>query len=203
MFDRLYKNRFIFVFLILSLFLFSNCGEFKQIFGKNGQSSQQKKKKQKTYKNKKTKAKKQTRVSKRSSSKKKSQKKSGRKSRYEKYIWPVQGKLSSGFGRRNGRPHDGIDILAPRGTPVKAAKSGTVIFSGQMSGYGNIVIVKHVKNYFTAYAHLHRIKAKKNQRVKQGQTIGTVGRTGRASANHLHFEVRYRSEAKDPMNYLP
>ncbi len=120
-----------------------------------------------------------------------------------KFIWPVDGIVTSLMGPRRGRPHDGIDISAPLGTPVVAIRQGTVIFAGKMSGYGNLVIIKHPSNYFSAYAHLSEIKAAKDEKVKQGTLIGKVGRTGRASATHLHFETRNKTTVIDPMKLLP
>lgn len=119
------------------------------------------------------------------------------------FIWPVLGHVSSGFGGRRGRLHDGVDIIAPRDTPVKAARGGKVIFAKKMSGYGNLIILKHDNNLFTAYAHLQEMKMQKGSSVRQGDVIGTVGRTGRASTNHLHFEVRHRTKSVDPLKYLP
>ncbi|HBF12530.1 MAG TPA: hypothetical protein DDW49_03940 [Deltaproteobacteria bacterium] len=121
----------------------------------------------------------------------------------ERFVWPVDGKLSSGFGPRRGRDHDGIDILAPKGTPIGASRSGKVIYIGRMHGYGNLVILKHENNFFSAYAHLNEIKTKQANEVKQGQVIGTVGHTGRASAYHLHFEIREKTVPKDPLLFLP
>ncbi len=120
-----------------------------------------------------------------------------------KFIWPVDGIVTSLMGPRRGRSHDGIDIAAPFKTPIHAIKNGTVIFSGTMSGYGNLVIVKHTGNYFSAYAHMSEIKSEKGQKVKQGDLLGLVGRTGRASATHLHFEIRYKTKPVDPLPLLP
>lgn len=119
------------------------------------------------------------------------------------FIWPVVGYVSSDYGNRRGRAHDGVDISAPSGTPVKAARAGKVIFADRLSGYGNLVIVKHDQNYFTAYAHLNSISTTKGKSVKQGELIGAVGRTGRASANHLHFELRHKTGSVNPLDHLP
>jgi len=120
-----------------------------------------------------------------------------------KFIWPVNGRLSSRFGIRNGRRHDGIDITAKRGTPIKAASSGKIVFSGKMRGYGNLVLIRHKGDFFTAYAHNHRNKVRKGKMVKRGQVIASVGRTGRASGNHLHFEIRRGQTARNPLFFLP
>lgn len=119
------------------------------------------------------------------------------------FIWPVAGRVSSGFGNRHGRLHDGIDISAKSGTPIKAVAMGKVLYSGRMSGYGNLLIIKHQDNFFSAYAHLAKRNVREGQKVKQGQLIGTVGRTGRASSPHLHFEIRHKTRSRDPLNYLP
>jgi murein DD-endopeptidase MepM/ murein hydrolase activator NlpD len=120
-----------------------------------------------------------------------------------KYIWPVDGIVTSLMGPRRGRAHDGIDVSAPLGTPIVAIRQGTVIFAGKMSGYGNLVIIKHPSNIFSAYAHMSEMKVAKDDKVKQGTMIGKVGRTGRASATHLHFEMRQKTQVVDPMKYLP
>ncbi len=120
-----------------------------------------------------------------------------------RFIWPVDGQLSSPFGMRNGRRHDGIDIRGRTGTPIKAAAKGKVVFSGKMRGYGNIILVRHSDDFFSAYAHNNRNRVKKGQEVKQGQVIGDVGRTGRATGSHLHFEIRHGQTARNPLFFLP
>ncbi len=117
--------------------------------------------------------------------------------------WPIQGKLSSRFGLREQVHHDGIDITAPRGTPIKAAEAGRVIHSDDgLAGYGNLIIVKHAGNLSTVYAHNDRNLVKVGDFVKKGQVIGEVGRSGRATTNHLHFEVRRDGRPRDPLQYL-
>ena len=116
------------------------------------------------------------------------------------FIWPVGGVVTSGFGWRWGRMHEGIDISAPCGTPIRAVAAGTVIFSGWMGGYGNLVVVDHGNGLATAYAHQSAIYASGG--VGQGQTIGAVGTTGSSTGCHLHFEVRVNGGAVDPMGYL-
>ena len=120
-------------------------------------------------------------------------------------IWPVSGPVTSGFGYRclGGvcRLHAGIDIGVPSGTPVHAAASGTVIFAGAMSGYGNIVVIDHGNGLATAYAHLSAIYT--GGSVSQGQTIAASGCTGRCFGPHLHFEVRINGNPVDPIGYLP
>lgn len=119
-------------------------------------------------------------------------------------IWPVRGKPSSGFGGRNGRGHDGLDIPAKPGTPIVAAAAGRVIHSGKDLGdYGRVVIVKHEGHYSTVYAHNRRNRVEEGEFVEQGQLIGEVGSSGNASGPHLHFEVRRKRAPVDPMLFLP
>jgi murein DD-endopeptidase MepM/ murein hydrolase activator NlpD len=116
-------------------------------------------------------------------------------------IWPVSGVVTSGFGWRWGRMHEGIDISAPTGTSVRASASGTVIYAGWMGGYGQIVVIDHGNGLATAYAHLSSIWIGSGS-VSQGQAIGAVGCTGSCTGSHLHFEVRVNGSAVDPMGYL-
>jgi len=117
-------------------------------------------------------------------------------------IWPVNGPVVSGFGMRWGRMHEGIDIGVGYGTPIHAAASGTVVYSGWMSGYGNFVIIDHGGGMATAYGHQSSIAAGNGQSVSQGQVIGYVGCTGHCFGPHLHFEVRINGSAVDPLGYL-
>ena len=119
-------------------------------------------------------------------------------------IWPVKGQLPSRFGNRSGRHHDGIDIGARKGTQVVAAAGGKIMFSGWgPAGYGLMLIIKHKSNLTTVYAHNSYIHVHKNQIVKQGQRVASVGSTGRSTGPHLHFEVRNDSNPMNPLNYLP
>jgi murein DD-endopeptidase MepM/ murein hydrolase activator NlpD len=98
--------------------------------------------------------------------------------------------------------HQGIDISASSGTPIRAAKSGVVITAGTMGGYGNVVIVSHGGGFSTLYAHQSRLGSTQGQDVAQGQIIGYVGSTGHSTGPHLHFETRVNGTAQDPMRYL-
>jgi len=121
-----------------------------------------------------------------------------------RFVWPVQGgQITSRFGRRHGSPHEGIDIAAPRGTPIRAAEAGKVIFAGRLGDYGKLVIVKHSGNLRSVYAHLRRYRVSKGAFVERGQRIADVGATGNASGPHLHFEIRDRDRPRDPILYLP
>jgi murein DD-endopeptidase MepM/ murein hydrolase activator NlpD len=116
-------------------------------------------------------------------------------------IWPVSGPITSGFGWRWGRMHEGIDIGAACGTPIHAAASGSVIYGGWMNGYGNIVIIDHGGGIATAYGHQSAIYVGGGS-VSQGQVIGAVGSTGHSTGCHLHFEVRVNGTPVNPLNYL-
>jgi len=117
-------------------------------------------------------------------------------------IWPVDGPITSPFGMRWGRMHEGIDIGVGFGTPIRAAASGTVIWAGWLGGYGNLVVIDHGDGLSTAYAHQQRIYASVGQQVAQGATIGEVGSTGHSFGPHLHFEVRVNGNPVDPLEYL-
>jgi murein DD-endopeptidase MepM/ murein hydrolase activator NlpD len=118
------------------------------------------------------------------------------------FIWPVSGPVVSGFGMRWGRMHTGIDIAVPSGTPIHAAASGTVIYSGWMSGYGNLVFIDHGGGLSTGYAHQSSIAVSNGTHVSQGQVVGYVGCTGHCFGPHLHFEVRINGSPVDPLGYL-
>ena len=119
------------------------------------------------------------------------------------FIWPVQGVLTSGFGPRWGRMHTGIDIAAPAGTPIHAAKAGEVIFAGWINGYGNAVILDHGDGIATLYGHQSRLGSTEGQVLNQGDVLGFVGTTGHSTGNHLHFEVRINTKPVNPRPYLP
>ena len=125
-----------------------------------------------------------------------------------KMIWPVNGAVSSGFGKRGRRSlHTGIDIPMPKGTSIRAARDGVVKLvasakSRGFRGYGNVVIVDHGGGIVTLYAHCLDIKVRKGQRVRQGETLATVGCTGRATTNHVHFEVRINGKPVNPIPFL-
>ena len=117
-------------------------------------------------------------------------------------VWPVLGPVTSPFGTRWGRTHEGIDIGAPSGTAIRAAAAGTVIYAGWLGGYGNLVVVDHGNGLATAYGHQSSVAAGTGQAVSQGQVIGYVGSTGHSTGPHLHFEVRVNGVPVDPLGYL-
>jgi murein DD-endopeptidase MepM/ murein hydrolase activator NlpD len=117
-------------------------------------------------------------------------------------IWPCDGVVVSGYGMRWGRLHEGIDIGCAYGAPNRAAAAGTVIYSGWLGGYGNLVVVDHGSGLSTAYAHASSLLVGVGQQVSQGDTVSLVGSTGNSSGPHLHFEVRVNGQAVDPLWYL-
>jgi murein DD-endopeptidase MepM/ murein hydrolase activator NlpD len=119
------------------------------------------------------------------------------------FAWPLSGPITSPFGMRWGTLHPGIDIGVPTGTPIHAAGSGTVIWCGWMSGYGNLVMIDHRNGLATLYGHQSQIAVGCNAEVAQGQLIGYVGCTGFCTGPHLHFEVRLNGTPVDPLGYLP
>ena len=124
------------------------------------------------------------------------------------FRWPVSGRITSYFGGRKSpggigsTNHKGIDIAAPKGTPVYAADGGTVTYSGWMSGYGYLVRIDHGNGYVTYYGHNSSLTVSVGQHVYKGQQIARVGSTGNSTGNHCHFEIRYNGVAKNPLNYL-
>ncbi len=119
------------------------------------------------------------------------------------FIWPVKGEIISRFGQRDQKRHLGIDIKCPLGTPILAAFSGKVVYSGGgLRGYGNMIIIEHDEFLSTVYAHNSVNLVKEKSLVKRGQIIGYVGNTGRATIHHLHFEIRKNNRAEDPLLYL-
>lgn len=120
------------------------------------------------------------------------------------FIWPVPAskKVSSFFGQRKGRHHDGVDIPAVTGTNIVASRKGIVTFAGRMRGYGKVVILKHAGGYHTVYAHNNKNFVSKGKTVNQGEVIAQVGSTGRSSGPHLHFEIRRNNKVRNPAFYL-
>ena len=125
------------------------------------------------------------------------------------FQWPIAAKVTSEYGYRvhpvygTRRLHSGMDIGAAGGTPIAASNGGVVIFAGRQGGYGNTIIIDHGGGISTLYAHQSRLGASVGQLVNRGDIIGFVGRTGTATGNHLHFEVRVNGTATNPRNYLP
>jgi peptidoglycan DL-endopeptidase CwlO len=118
------------------------------------------------------------------------------------WIWPVNGPVTSPFGPRWGRIHEGIDIAVPAGTPIRAANSGTVILAAATSGYGNYTCIDHGSGVSSCYAHQSSYATSVGASVGQGEVIGYVGCTGSCFGDHLHFEIRINGAATDPLGYL-
>src|SRR5437763_7010403 len=123
------------------------------------------------------------------------------------FRWPlttVAVTIGSPFGARWGKPHEGIDLPAPVGTPVFAAADGRVVYAGHgVRGYGNMIVVKHAGDLLTVYAHNSALLVAQGQPVRAGDRIALVGQSGHATGPHLHFEVRSGQIPRDPMTYLP
>ncbi len=117
-------------------------------------------------------------------------------------LWPVSGPVTSGFGFRWGRMHEGIDIGVPSGTPVHAAAAGTVVYAGSLGGYGNIVVIDHGNGISTAYAHNSSLSVAQGASVGAGSVIALSGNTGHSTGPHVHFEVRVDGAPVDPTGYL-
>lgn len=119
------------------------------------------------------------------------------------FIWPVEGKIGDSFDELETERHMGIDISSPIGTPIKASSAGKVIYSGNtIKGYGNLIIIRHSEEFVTVYAHNQLNIVSEGEWVESGQIIGKVGKTGRATGPHLHFEIRKNNRAVDPLLYL-
>lgn len=121
-----------------------------------------------------------------------------------KFLKPVNGKVISNYGaKKSGLHNDGINIAAPRGTPVKVADNGVVVYAGNaLKGSGNLVLVRHDQRWMTAYAHLDSISVRKGQTLTRGSVLGKVGSTGSVSTPQLHFETRRGTSAMNPVKYM-
>jgi murein DD-endopeptidase MepM/ murein hydrolase activator NlpD len=120
------------------------------------------------------------------------------------FIWPVRGQVVTEFGpMAKGQHNDGVNILAPRGTPVKAAENGVVAYVGnELKGFGNLLLIKHADGWMTAYAHNDQLMVRKGEAVRKGQQIATVGSTGNVTQPQLHFEIRKGTEAVNPVDHI-
>lgn len=125
----------------------------------------------------------------------------------ETFVYPVRGRLTSGYGWRNisvggNRFHAGVDLAAPQGVPVVAARDGVVEQAGWWGAYGNVVILEHGDGSQSRYAHLSRIDVQPGDLARQGDPIGLVGSTGASTGPHVHFEIRFEGRAVDPLPLL-
>lgn len=124
---------------------------------------------------------------------------------YPTFLSPVAGTthLLSPFGKRDGRPHEGIDLQAKEGTALQATAQGVVIYTGDtMEGYGETLVVKHGDGFYSVYAHLSEILVKEGQTVTPGKIVARSGSTGRATGPHLHFELRRGQKPFDPAPHI-
>jgi murein DD-endopeptidase MepM/ murein hydrolase activator NlpD len=119
------------------------------------------------------------------------------------FIWPLKGEISSGFGQRGGYLHKGIDIASNEGEEILASEAGIVSFSGDLRGYGRVIIIKHNEEFSTIYAHNQINLVREGNEVRKGDVIARVGRRGKAKGPHLHFEIRRWGRSVDPLLYLP
>ncbi len=121
-----------------------------------------------------------------------------------RFLWPVNGKIISAFGPKEGGLHnDGINIAAPAGTPVRAAENGVVAYAGnELRGFGNLLLIRHADGWISAYAHNETLLVKRGDTVTRGQTIARVGQSGNVTSPQLHFELRRGADAVDPLKYL-
>lgn len=123
-------------------------------------------------------------------------------------IAPVNGKITSKFGYRTSpygsrrEFHNGLDIAANYGTPIKATADGVVVFTGYISGYGRVVTLQHENGYETSYAHCSKVVVKTGMQVKKGEHIANVGNTGRSTGPHVHYMVKYQGQLKNPQEYI-
>lgn len=125
-----------------------------------------------------------------------------------RFDWPVrEARMTRGFflkDRKVRRPHLGLDLAASKGTPILSAHQGIVIYAGRdFRGFGNMILIENGYGWATLYAHLDRFLVREGERIRQGQVIGAMGRTGRATGVHLHFEIRKNRAAIDPLPLLP
>ena len=126
------------------------------------------------------------------------------------FVYPVMSpRLSSDYGRRIhpirrfSQFHQGIDLAAPIGVPIRAIRAGTVVFADPSAGFGQLIVVRHENGMTSHYAHCGEIKVNPGQKVGAGQIIGAIGSTGLSTGPHLHFEVRFNGMAVDPERYVP
>ena len=120
------------------------------------------------------------------------------------FIWPVRGNVKTSFGiQPNKTYHNWIKIVSPAGTKVRAAASGTVIFSSRLKNYGETVIIRHKDNFATVYTHLKKRYIKADQNVKKGETVAVMGETDDAGDTYINFEIRLQGKARNPLLFLP
>ena len=120
----------------------------------------------------------------------------------QKFMYPINTRITSYYGPRWGKSHEGIDFAAPRGSPIRAVSSGRVAYSGWATGYGYVVIIEHQKGLRTLYAHNSKLLVKEGESVGKGEVISRSGNTGNSTGPHLHFEVQVNGRPENPLNYI-
>ncbi len=120
----------------------------------------------------------------------------------QKFMYPINTRITSYYGPRWGRMHEGIDFAAPMGSPIKAVSSGRVVYSGWANGYGYVVIIEHQKGLRTLYAHNSKLLVRVGESVGRGEVISRSGNTGNSTGPHLHFEVQVNGRPENPLDYI-
>lgn len=120
----------------------------------------------------------------------------------QKFMYPINTRITSYYGPRWGRMHEGIDFAAPMGSPIRAVSSGRVSYSGWASGYGKVVIIQHQRGLKTLYAHNSKLLVRNGESVGKGEVISRSGNTGNSTGPHLHFEVKVNGRPENPLNYI-
>lgn len=120
------------------------------------------------------------------------------------FQWPLRGTVLSDFGPKpGGLQNDGVNIAAPRGTPIRAAENGVVVYAGnELRGFGNLLLIRHDGGWMTAYGHAEELLVKRGDRIRRGQIIAKVGSTGNVTSPQLHFEIRRGTRAVNPREFL-
>lgn len=120
----------------------------------------------------------------------------------QKFMYPINTRITSYYGPRWGRIHEGLDFAAPMGSPIRSVSSGRVVYSGWASGYGKVVIIQHQRGLKTLYAHNSKLLVRSGESVAKGEVISRSGNTGNSTGPHLHFEVQVNGRPENPLNYI-
>lgn len=120
----------------------------------------------------------------------------------QKFMYPINTRITSYYGPRWGRIHEGLDFAAPMGSPIRCVSSGRVVYSGWASGYGKVVIIEHQRGLRTLYAHNSKLLVRSGESVGRGEVISRSGNTGNSTGPHLHFEVQVNGRPENPLNYI-
>jgi len=120
----------------------------------------------------------------------------------QKFMYPINTRITSYYGPRWGRMHEGLDFAAPMGSPIRAVSSGRVVYSGWATGYGYVVIVQHQRGLRTLYAHNSKLLVREGESVGKGEVVARSGNTGNSTGPHLHFEVQVNGRPENPLDYI-